>query len=270
MPTAGRTPLDVTELRERILASVPASRIDVVAETGSTNADLMGRAARGEDVVGAVLIAENQTAGRGRNGRVWSSVPGAQVIVSIAVDAADVPVGSWGWVPLVTGLAVVDAVREVTGVEAGLKWPNDVLAASDGRKLAGILAEVAPSPSTIVVGVGLNVSYDADELPDPNATSLTLQGAADVDRAGLIVELLGELVRRVDGLRSAGGADADLVAEYASRSLTVSARVRVTLPGDRTVVGMATGIDPQGRLHVDTETGVITISAGDVVHLRPV
>ena len=102
-------------------------RIDIVAETGSTNADLLARAAAGEDIDGAVLIAESQTAGRGRHGRSWSTPPGSQIALSAGVGVGAVPSEAWGWLPLLTGVAVVDAVAEVTGVTAGLKWPNDVL-----------------------------------------------------------------------------------------------------------------------------------------------
>jgi BirA family biotin operon repressor/biotin-[acetyl-CoA-carboxylase] ligase len=275
-----RIALDEIALRA---SSIPGSmwrRLDVVAETGSTNADLIARASSGEDIAGAVLIAEHQTAGRGRNGRTWTAVPRAQIAMSMGVPTTDIPAAAWGWVPLVTGLAVVDAVAEVAGVEVGVKWPNDVLAGPDGHKLAGILAEVAPSASVIVVGVGLNVSYDADELPDPKATSLRVLGADGQDRAALIDALLRHMARRVDGLREAGGADAGLVAEYTARSLTVGSRVRATMPGDREVVGDALAVDDQGRLHIrarnddtggdDTGGDVVVVSAGDIVHLRPV
>jgi BirA family biotin operon repressor/biotin-[acetyl-CoA-carboxylase] ligase len=142
-----RSPLDDAALRAAALDSAGWRKLDVVAETGSTNADLIARVAAGEDVAWAVLIAENQTAGRGRNGRSWSAVPRAQITMSVGVPVDGLPAAGWGWVPLITGLAVVDAVAEVTGIKVGLKWPNDVLAVHDGRKLAGILAEVA-TPSS--------------------------------------------------------------------------------------------------------------------------
>lgn len=245
-------------------------RLDVIAEAGSTNADLIARASAGEDIAGAVLIAEHQTAGRGRNGRSWAGVPRAQIAMSMGVPTTHIPASAWGWVPLVTGLAVVDAVAEVAGVTAGLKWPNDVLAGPDRQKLAGILAEVASPASVIVVGVGLNVSLDADELPDPAATSLQVLGAHDRDRAALVGALLAHMARRIDALRTTGGADARLLEEYTARSLTIGARVRATMPGDREVVGDALAVDDQGRLRIDTGSDVAVVSAGDIVHLRPV
>jgi BirA family biotin operon repressor/biotin-[acetyl-CoA-carboxylase] ligase len=265
-----RSPLDDAALRAAALDSAGWRKLDVVAETGSTNADLIARVAAGEDVAWAVLIAENQTAGRGRNGRSWSAVPRAQITMSVGVPVEGLPAAGWGWVPLITGLAVVDAVAEVTGIKVGLKWPNDVLDVHDGRKLAGILAEVATPSSVIVVGVGLNVSLRAEELPEPTATSLSVLGADDPDRGALIGALLRQLRRRVDVLTGAGGADADLVADYVANSLTISSRVRATLPGDRQVVGDALSIDDQGRLRIDTGGGVTVVSAGDIVHLRPV
>ncbi len=264
-----RAPLDEAGLRAAALGA-GWSALDVVAETGSTNADLLARAAAGAEVSWAVLVAESQTAGRGRNGRAWSATPLAQISMSVGVPAGGIPAAAWGWVPLITGLAVVDAVAEVTGLEVGLKWPNDVLAVHDGRKLAGILAEVASPSSVIVVGIGLNVSLRADELPEPTATSLTVLGAEHPDRGALIGALLGQLRRRVDAVTAAGGADADLIADYVANSLTISARVRATLPGDRLLEGTALSIDDQGRLRIDTGGEVAVVSAGDIVHLRPI
>lgn len=271
-----REPLDAKTLRDAVIAEDSAwRRLDVVDETGSTNADLISRAAAGEDVAGAVLIAENQIAGRGRNGRTWSAVPRAQVTMSMSIPTAGLPAATWGWVPLVTGLAVVDAVSEVAGVRAGLKWPNDVLAGPESGKLAGILAEVSVPAGVIVVGVGLNVSLRQEELPDPGATSLLALGAVDVDRTTLVAATLRQMARRVDALRRSEGVDPELVDEYVERSLTVGRRVRAMLPGDREVVGQAVGVDEQGRLRIDTgDTGtgsdVVVVSAGDIVHLRPV
>lgn len=238
-------------------------RTDVVKETGSTNADLLARAAAGEDIDGAVLIAESQTAGRGRHGRVWSTPPGSQVALSAGVGVGDVPSDAWGWLPLLTGVAVVDAVAEVAGVTAGLKWPNDVLA-GDG-KLAGILAEVAAPAPVVVVGLGLNVS----EAPDPVATSLAKLGAS-VDRSELTAAVLRHLAARIDAWRAARGADATLAADYRSRSVTIGKRVRASLPGDSNVEGVAADIDDIGRLRIDADDGPVTVSAGDITHLRPV
>lgn len=242
----------------------PWRTLDVIAETGSTNTDLIARAATGADIAGAVLVAEYQAAGKGRNGRQWAAAPRAQLTVSAAVDAADVAPGSWGWLPLATGVAVVDAVSSVTGVDSGLKWPNDVLA-KDGRKLAGILAEVASPQQTIVVGIGLNVTLTAAEVGESTAVSLLELGATSTDRNELLIRLLDELARRVSQWRSG---DPQLAADYRARSVTIGQRVRGILPGDREVTGIATDVDDEGRLSIGTESGAVTVAAGDVVHLR--
>ncbi|MBU9764010.1 biotin--[acetyl-CoA-carboxylase] ligase [Mycobacterium sp. TNTM28] len=259
-----RPPLDTDALRAGL--SAPWRQLDVVDETGSTNADLLARAGAGEDIGGAVLLAEYQNAGRGRHGRAWTAPPRSQVVLSFGVDASGVPVDRWGWLPLATGLAIVDAVGEVAGVRVGLKWPNDVLVGPGGGKLAGILAEVASPSPAIVVGLGLNVTLTADEAPDARATSLTQLGAATVDRTPLTQSLLRHLAARITAWRTG---DRALAADYRVESVTIGHRVRAVLPGDSTVQGTATDVDELGRLIIDTGTERVTVSAGDVTHLRP-
>lgn len=258
--TQDRPPLDVTTLRDGLGA--PWRRLDLVDETGSTNADLLARAAAGEDIDGAVLLAEYQSAGRGRHGRHWTAPARSQIALSVGVGAAAVPTDGWGWLPLATGVAVVDALAEMTGVTAGLKWPNDVLVGTG--KLAGILAEVAAPKQVVVVGLGLNVTMTADEAPDPVATSLTMLGVT-VDRNTLGLALLRHLGARIDSWRRG---DESLAADYRSRSVTLGSAVRASLPGDRTVEGVA-DIDELGRLVITTDGEVATVAAGDITHLRP-
>ena len=257
-----RPPLNPASLSE-----LPVQRLDVVETTGSTNADLLARHAAGEDIRGAVLLAEHQSAGRGRNGRSWSAPPRSQIALSIGVGADGVPAESWGWLPLLTGVALVDAVRAVTGIEAGVKWPNDVLVGTG--KLAGILAEVAAPDPIIVVGLGLNVTLTAQEAPDPRATSLQMLGAVMLDRDVLVGAVLRELATRIEKWQTAKGPDQTLVEDYRQCSLTLGSRVRATLPGDREITGIAIDIDSLGRLSIDTGTEVATVSAGDITHLRP-
>jgi BirA family transcriptional regulator, biotin operon repressor / biotin---[acetyl-CoA-carboxylase] ligase len=259
-------PLDEAALRAEAI-DAGWRRLDVVVQTGSTNADLLARAASGIDVGGAVLIAEHQTAGRGRHGRAWSATPRAQITMSVGVsltDPVDIPTHTWGWLSLATGVAVVDAVSPlIKGAKLGLKWPNDVLV--DGGKLAGILAEVARP--AIVIGLGLNVTQAPEAVA--GATSLLQLGVAAPDRQPL--GLLRELGRRIAAWRAARGTDPQLAADYRARSLTIGSRVRAQLPGGDEVVGTATGIDDQGRLRLRTDGDTVTetvISAADVVHLR--
>ncbi|SOJ53753.1 Bifunctional ligase/repressor BirA [Mycobacterium simulans] len=263
-----RLPLDEAALRAEAIDTGFWRQLDVVAQTGSTNADLLARAASGGDIDGAVLIAEHQTAGRGRHGRSWSAAPRAQITMSVGVRVDDVPTAAWGWLSLAAGLAVVDSVAAVTTVEAGLKWPNDVLAG--GGKLAGILAEVAQPFA--VVGIGLNVTQAPEEVGDPGATSLLDQGVTAPDRDVLVRRLLRELGERIADWRAARGTDAQLAADYRARSLTIGSRVCAQLPGGQDVVGIARDIDEQGRLCLETWEGdqarTVVVSAGDVVHLR--
>src|ERR1700744_1013229 len=260
-----RAPLDAAALRDGLAGpGLPLHRLDVVAETGSTNADLLARAEGGADIDGSVLLAEYQTAGRGRHGRQWSAPPRAQIAVSVGVGAASVPRSGWGWLPLATGVAVAVALTAefvVAGASVGLKWPNDVLA--NGGKLAGILAEVAAPTPVIVLGLGLNVSLTADEAPDPVATPLSMLGSSAIDRNTLARRILRELAVRIDAWRSAGGADAALIADYQRYSLTLGSRVRAILPGDREVVGIAHAIDETGRLCVDTGGQTVAIRSDE-------
>ncbi len=269
-----RTPLDADALRAGLAGpGLPWRRLDVVEETGSTNADLLARAAAGEDIAGAVLLAEHQSAGRGRHGRPWLTPQRSQIALSVGVAADTVPTAGWGWLTLATGVAVADALAETAGLGAGavgLKWPNDVVV-GDG-KLAGILAEVAAPKQVIVVGLGVNVSMTAEEAPDPqvaSATSLTMLGAPGTDRGVLAEAILRHLADRIAAWRSAGGADDALVADYRRYSRTLGARVRASMPGDLKIEGIAVGIDDLGRLCIDTESGPATVSAGDVKLLRP-
>ncbi|EJZ11362.1 biotin--[acetyl-CoA-carboxylase] ligase [Mycolicibacterium vaccae] len=260
MPAPDRPELKPDDLRAA-LAGTEWRRLDVVEETGSTNADLIARAAAGEDIAGAVLLAEYQAAGRGRHGRTWSAAPRSQISMSVGVDATGVAPDRWGWLPLLTGLAVARVLREVYGVNAGVKWPNDILVGTG--KLAGILAEV--SAPVIVVGLGLNVSLAPDELPDANAVSLSMLGHA-VDRTALASAVLREISMQ---LRRWRAGDEALAADYRGVSTTIGSRVRAILPGDAEIIGVATDIDDAGRLLIDDGTATATVSAGDITHLRP-
>ncbi|HEU4568212.1 MAG TPA: biotin--[acetyl-CoA-carboxylase] ligase [Marmoricola sp.] len=266
---ASRPPLD-----RGLLARATGWRYQVVAESPSTNAELGARFRRGERP-GVALVAEHQTAGRGRLDRTWVTPPRSSLTVSFLLDPVGVPVQRWPWLPLLTGVAVVEAVRRTAGpVAAGvaLKWPNDVLCVGDrgDRKLAGILLERVEvgASAAAVVGVGLNVHQGADELPVAQATSLALEGAA-VDRTQLLLALGDELGRRVSAWSSAGGEPDDVRASYLSRCVTPGRRVRVELPGQAPVEGEAVDVDRDGRLVVRTGTGQLEVGAGDVVHVRP-
>jgi BirA family transcriptional regulator, biotin operon repressor / biotin---[acetyl-CoA-carboxylase] ligase len=245
--------------------------VEVRQVTGSTNADLLARAAAGAPE-GLVLAAEEQRAGRGRMDRAWVSPPRAGLTFSVLLRPTDVPPVRRGWLPLLAGVATADAVRAVAGVPARLKWPNDVLVGD--AKLAGILAEAADD--AVVVGIGLNVSAGPEGLPQPRpgglpATSLAALGSPRAAREDLLTEILAGLERRYQAWRQAAG-DPDpsgLRAEYTRACATIGRRVRVELPAGQAVSGLAAGVDPDGRLLVRVPAGAeIPVAAGDVVHLR--
>ena len=259
-------PLNVGNLRGAVLAPGRMWHdIRVVAETGSTNADLLAEARGGADE-GVVLAAEAQSAGRGRMGRQWFSRPRAGLLFSVLLRPAAVPSALRGWIPLLTGVAVASALRAEARVDAGLKWPNDVLV--NGAKLAGILAEQAGD--AIVVGTGINVSASREELPGPGATSLELEGAACTDRDLLLVRTLTELERWYLTWTAARGdaSGCGLRQEYQRLCTTLGQEVRVLLPGGTTVAGTASELDDAGRLVVVAASGAVPVSAGDVVHVR--
>jgi BirA family transcriptional regulator, biotin operon repressor / biotin---[acetyl-CoA-carboxylase] ligase len=239
--------------------------IRVVAETGSTNSDLLADARRGL-AEGAVLVAEAQSAGRGRVGRQWVSPPRAALTFSVLLRPAPVPAANWGWVPLLAGVAAVSALRAETAVEASLKWPNDVQV--HDAKLAGILAE--QDGGAIVVGTGINVSAGRGELPIAGATSLALEGAASTDRGRLLAGVLREWERWYRAWTGhLGDASAcGLRQEYQRLGSTIGRQVRVSLPGGKTVAGTACDVDGWGRLVVRSDSGLVPLSAGDVVHVR--
>lgn len=265
-------PIDVTVLRAA--ACPPAGRwayVQVVERTGSTNADLLVAAGdRAPDR--SVLVAEHQDAGRGRHGRTWDARPAEGLTLSVLLRPLEVPRARWGWAPLLAGLALAEAIDALgASVEVAIKWPNDVQMGQERLKVSGILAEQAPAePPALVVGLGVNVATPRDALP-AGATSLVAEGVA----AGrtTVAEVLLDRLGVVDQRWRAAGGDvvaAGLAAAYRARCATLGQAVRVTLPGDRELVGTAVDVDADGRLLVrpDTNGQIVAVSAGDVVHLR--
>jgi BirA family transcriptional regulator, biotin operon repressor / biotin---[acetyl-CoA-carboxylase] ligase len=283
-----RPPLREEALRRALL--VPGglwTDVRVVAETGSTNADVAAAAREGAPE-GLVLVAERQTAGRGRLGRAWVSPPRAGITMSILLRPTGIDPARFGWLPLLAGVAMAETVRRIADVDASLKWPNDLLVGE--RKCAGILAEAVPaagaeavpatgvstkpgvpeapsaSRSAVVIGIGLNTTLREHELPHPDTTSLALVGASCVDRDPLLRALLRSFAIWYARWRDAAG-DADvsgLREAYAFHSATLGRDVLVHLPGGAELRGRAESVDSDGRLVVDG----LPLAAGDVVHLR--
>jgi len=268
----GREPLDAAAMRAAVLRPDGLWRaVEVTEVTGSTNADLLARAAAGAPE-GTVLAAEQQSAGRGRLGRAWVAPPRAALTFSLLLRPRAVPRARHVWLPLLAGLATAEAVRAAARVEARLKWPNDVLARAG--KLGGILAEA--TADAVVIGIGLNVSTEPGELPPPGpgslaATSLRAAGSPSPDRAVLLAAILAAFERRYRAWSSAFGDPerSGLRADYTRLCATIGSRVRVELPGGGRLAGLATGVDADGRLLVRTARGAdVPVAAGDVVHVR--
>ncbi|MEU6024814.1 biotin--[acetyl-CoA-carboxylase] ligase [Micromonospora sp. NPDC047134] len=284
-----RPPLSAARLRRALVTPYgPWARLELHTETGSTNADVAEAARRGEPE-GLVVVAERQTAGRGRRGRTWQSPPRAGIATSVLLRPGEAvpdrgwrpaPPAGYGWLPLLAGVALVEAVGRLAELEAGLKWPNDLLV--NEAKCAGILAEAVPGPAlgdppAVVLGIGLNVTLRADELPEnPTglpATSLQLAGAAATDRDPLLRALLRSLAdwyarwRDADGDATASG----LREAYLKVCATVGREVRALLPDGTTLTGTATTITGEGHLLLTTPHPTPTthsLPAADLLHLR--
>jgi len=256
-----------------------AASLVVLDEVGSTNDELVRRAAAGGEPEFSVLLTTNQTAGRGRLGRSWIAPPGKTLAVSLLLRPLN-PAGAvlgmehLGWLPLLAGVAMTRSVaallpdRRVT-----LKWPNDVQV--DGAKIAGILAELLQGDTAVVIGVGVNLAFESAELPTPTSTSLLLNGAAETGEQ-LVDAVLSGYLRELKSLYRVFlecGADPDasgLRAALVGLCSTLGQRVKVQLPGDEVLFGEAVDIDSDGRLLVKgSADGVVrAVAAGDITHLR--
>jgi BirA family biotin operon repressor/biotin-[acetyl-CoA-carboxylase] ligase len=226
-----------------------------LAEVDSTNRYLIDEA-RGGAVDGLVVVADHQTAGRGRLGRTWDSGSGSSLLVSVLLridgGSPDRQVAV-----MTAAVAMAEAIETTTGVVPSVKWPNDLLVGD--KKLAGILAEAIAD--AVVVGVGVNLDWQAMPPELAHATACNLEGGQPTTRD----QLLGAFLDRYDSLLRD---PATARALYVDRLSTLGRTVRVELQGD-TVVGLATGIDEAGRLVVEPDgERPVVLAAGDVVHLR--
>ena len=247
-------------LRTRVIARP----LEVVAEIGSTNDAVMGagRAGRAE---GLAILADRQTAGRGRRGRSWASPAGVGLYTSVLLRPQLTP-AKMPLLTLVAGLGVAEAVEEIAGVATRLKWPNDVLV--EGRKVAGILAEMASVDEQvghIVIGIGINVNHGPQDLPEelfPAATSLSLVTGSRIPRGELAAALYNGLdrwyqifrQRQIEAILAAGR----------ERSATLGRPVDVLADEERWQ-GLAVDLDADGALLVREEGGELRrVVASDV------
>ncbi|HVE97895.1 MAG TPA: biotin--[acetyl-CoA-carboxylase] ligase [Mycobacteriales bacterium] len=260
----GRTPLDPAVVRSSILAHPPWRDVQVLGSTSSTN-DVVADAARAGAGEGLVVVADEQRAGRGRLDRSWVSPPRAGLTLSVLLRPAVVP-ERWPWLPLVAGVAAARSLGAVSGLDVRLKWPNDLLVR--GAKVGGLLAEV--TAGAVVVGLGVNVTTTRQELPRADATSLSIElGRSDLDRGALLADLVVGLGGAYLGWSRTGGDPAGPRAAYRAVCDTIGSAVTVGLPDGAVLRGRAVDVDVQGRLVVESATGLTALSAGDVTHVRP-
>jgi BirA family transcriptional regulator, biotin operon repressor / biotin---[acetyl-CoA-carboxylase] ligase len=266
-----REPLDVQALREALLTPCrPWRSVDGYETVDSTNLEAARRPEPWR-----VVVADHQSAGRGRMTRHWEAPAGASVAVSVVVPMAG---ADRGWLPLLTGMAMADALQRVAGVPARLKWPNDVLV--DGGKICGVLCEmVTPLEAAgddkavghdkaVVAGAGANVDQRREELPVDTATSLRLCGVTDVRREDLILAHLDGVAELHAAWVSGGAAMQELRRRYRALCVTIGQDVRVHQPSGAVARGRAVAVDDSGRLVLDGPAGRQAHAAGDVVHVR--
>jgi BirA family biotin operon repressor/biotin-[acetyl-CoA-carboxylase] ligase len=229
----------------------------------STNTEAARQAAQGA-AEGLLVLADVQTAGRGRQGRRWQAPPGTSLMASLLLRP-DTAIDRVALLPLLIGLAVVEACETlVSGAQLTLKWPNDLLA--DGRKCAGILVEV-PATGAVVAGAGINVDWRDLRRPTELAavTSLSELGRGPVDRWRLLPLLLDRFDRRYGAWRDDPRA---FLPAYRERCATIGQRVRVEQVDGRSLTGTAVGVTDDGALLIDVAGAPVTVRAGDVHHLR--
>ena len=278
---------------ERARQAVP--RFDWLDQVGSTN-DVLRESEQGADAAprphGSVVVTDDQTRGRGRLGRTWLAPTGKTLAISMRLrpqlaDGTPFPPDAYGWIPLMAGAAMTEAVRRAvhaasaaraaaaeeddgTGrLDVELKWPNDVLIS--GYKVCGILSELV-AEGTVVVGAGLNLTLDEHDLPTLTSTSLLLATGLAPDADAVLADYLTGFLASFERFAQAGAdAAASGIAEHVAELCgTLGTEVRVELPGDAELIGVAERLDEHGRLVViDRENGEPqSVAAGDVTHLR--
>ena len=268
-----REPLRAEAFGPIVGPSRQLSRLDVVAASPSTNTALLRAVAELPDAWPHLsgIVADHQTAGRGRAGRAWATPQGAALTVSLLLRQSGIGPAGYGWAPLVAGLATVRALRDV-GVGAWLKWPNDVVVEAGAkdipgwgrwRKVVGILCEAVPDQRAVVAGIGINVSQTSAELPVPHAASLATLGATELDRVRLLRRLSAHLR---DGVAAWEGESDDysIRPEVEKVCATIGWDVAVDVPGGSPVTGRAVGLGSSGGLLVEADAGVTEVLAGDV------
>ncbi len=243
----------------------PIHRFEEVTSTNAVAMDLCHKGA----LEGTLVVADAQTQGRGRLGRDWISPSGVNVYCSYILRAGH---REWvSWVPLIASIAVVSAIHAKTGLNARIKWPNDVLI--EGKKVAGVLAETVSNTGeiqSVILGIGVNVNMSKALLPSSlhfTTTSLSEHVGELIDRNQFLTRLTGELDVQYQKFWNASMSD--IIHEYLSISDTIGRRVIAYLPVVGPVDGWADGIELDGSLRLRCLQGdTLIIRSADVVHLR--
>jgi BirA family biotin operon repressor/biotin-[acetyl-CoA-carboxylase] ligase len=250
---------------EYLKSSQEAAGFEYLEQTGSTNRDLLLRAEGLPEFF--VLATDFQTAGKGRMDRGWEASPGSSVMASVLLRPRFSESSGIGWLSLMTALAISQAL-ESRGQDSKIKWPNDVLI--ENKKVSGILAEASADLSCVVVGFGINVNQTSAQLPVETATSLLVETGGSINRDQLLAAVIKNLKQLYLELNEAGGdAQASGLREAILKSsATIGYQVSVEFPDGKKAFGLAKDIDAAGRLELETTTETLSVSAGDVLHLR--
>ena len=253
------------------LSAQIAQRFDWVESTGSTNTDLIAGATAEPSAYPdfTVLVTAEQTAGRGRSGRDWQAPAASSLFVSVLLRPGNVPATQFAWLPLIAGLSMANAISQFAGAKrAAVKWPNDVLIGES--KVCGVLSELLPDASAVVIGAGVNVFQTRDQLAVDTATSLGLEGIAVDSLDELLSAYLKNMRAQLDEFIALAGevGGTELHEQISNACSSLGREVRVVLPGDQQFIGRAEAIDSVGRLVVQNDSETRSVSVGDVVHLR--
>jgi BirA family biotin operon repressor/biotin-[acetyl-CoA-carboxylase] ligase len=259
--------LHADEITARLKTKLFGRRVLVYEKIGSTNDEASLLAAQGAEE-GTLVLAETQTAGKGRLGRAWFSPPGINLHLSVVLRPRIEPVQAT-ILTLLAGVAVACAIKERTRLTTQLKWPNDVFIGR--KKVAGILAELAVDGRAIkhlILGIGLNINLEAAALPpelSKTATSLKIESGRVINRLEMLETLVNQLERWYTLFLNQG--PTPIIAEYTQFSSTLGRRMRINSQGE-VVEGQAVALASNGGLILRKQNGTsITILSGEVIHL---
>lgn len=277
---ASSPPLSIDDIRTTLETASLGHPLYIYRDLASTNREAF-RLAQSGAAHGTVVLAESQSGGYGRHGRPWFSPPGLNLYCSTIIRGAGlrISLAHWlSWTPLITALAAVEAVQQVTAISLTLKWPNDLLLLQ--RKVGGILCESlfqTPTDPAIIIGIGLNVNVAREAFPEDLlhiAASLAETSPQPIDRNRLVAQLLLELEHCLDELQSHGSSR--LRQAYIARCTTLGRQVRVQFTTHDQVTGIAEDISADGALQIrplsphfsSQPMHVLDVRAADVIHLR--